>query len=338
MSKLISSLKWANTKIEPSDVLHIYDVFNLDRLNFYLKAGQPKYVVSDHWATVDLPGQTVHCAPLWLTDQLELFNHVTFDDPTTLHTFNFMINKKQVNRHLCLKLVELFKLTDYDYTWSGITSDFDMSDIINELNLLEDSSPVNSAQRSFMLTPVDIKPKFIEFPGNSFGTYAVINYGGNRWTWDNGLAKLFLTSAISLITESVKFEKGAVFTEKTAYSVLGLSLPIWIGGYQQATQWKHMGFDIFEDIIDHSYQNYSTLFERCYYAFADNIELLTNKERTKKLRLELMPRLEKNRNLLLNHQLTRYCKQEISTWPIDLQTHIPEILKFFPRINVDLNL
>ncbi len=326
-------------KIGSTDTLHIYDVFDADRLNFYIQASCcPKYIVSDHWVSIDLPGHRVYCLPLWLENQIELFKGIPFNRPTTRYAFNFMINKKQVNRHLCLKLVELFDLKDYNYTWSGITPEFDMSGIINELNALENSNPVSLEQRSFMLTPVKIKPKFTEFSANldNYGTdkIGVRNYGGNLWTWNNVLSDLFLTSAISLITESVRFEKGAVFTEKTVYAVLGLTLPIWIGGYQQAYHWKRLGFDIFEDIIDHSYQNYSTLFERCYYAFVNNIELLTNKAQATKLRHEVFPRLEKNRNLMLNHQLSQYSKQEISTWPPELQQHIPKILKFSPMLTL----
>lgn len=340
MSKLLSSLTWTNhTIVGPDDVLHIYDVFNEDQLNYFVRAGQPKYIVSDHWVLVNIPGQIVYGIPLWLINHIEeSFTNMTFNSPTTLYTFNFMLNKKQVNRHLCLKLVELFKLTDYNYTWSGITPDFDMSDIINELNSLGSASPLNSDQRSFMLSAVKIKPHFIEFSGNVFNESAVVNHGGTRWAWENGLNDLFSTSSVSLITESARFELGAVFTEKTAYAVLGLTLPIWIGGYRPAATWQRMGFDIFEDVIDHSYQDYNTLFERCYYAFANNLELLTNKAQTAKLRQQLLPRLEKNRDLLLNHQLTRYSKQEISTWPSDLQTHVPSILQIFPHVNFDLNL
>ena len=143
---------------------------------------------------------------------------------------------------------------------------------------------------------------------------------------------MFLSSAISLITESLRFEKAATFTEKTIYSVLGLTFPIWVGGYNQATEWKNIGFDVFDDIIDHSYQSHDTLIERCYYAFANNLDLLSNKDKSAKLRLLCKVRLLKNRKLLLNNHLGIIANNKISTYPQELQLCMPEILKYFPHL------
>ena len=80
-------------------------------------------------------------------------------------------------------------------------------------------------------------------------------------------------SAVALISESADFQKASVFTEKTLYALMALNFPLFIGGYGHADQLTRMGFDVFDDIIDHSYQYKETLFERCYYAFYNNLEL-----------------------------------------------------------------
>jgi hypothetical protein len=158
-----------------------------------------------------------------------------------------------------------------------------------------------------------------------------MNYGGNAWTWKNGLNDLFSKSAISLITESVRYQQSMTFTEKTLYSVLGLTFPIWVGGYNQASEWEKLGFDAFNDVVDHSYQSYNTLIERCYYAFSNNLELLTNKSKSAELRAIHQERLFKNRELLLQNQLGKFVDTEINKYPSELQLCVPEILKHFRK-------
>jgi len=207
-----------------------------------------------------------------------------------------------------------------------------MSDILAEITLLGDQNPLDQATKSFMLSPIKLEKRFIEFSSPTLSTCSVRDYGGNKWAWENGLNNMFLSSAISLITESLRFEKAAAFTEKTIYSVLGLTFPIWVGGYNQATEWKNIGFDVFDDIIDHSYQSHDTLIERCYYAFANNLDLLSNKDKSAKLRLLCKDRLLKNRKLLLNNHLGIIANNKISTYPQELQLCMSKIFKYFPHL------
>jgi hypothetical protein len=241
-----------------------------------------------------------------------------------------MANKHRVNRFLCIKLVEFFKLNDFDYTWSGIKRHFDMTKILNELDTLGSSAPFDNEVRSYLLGPIALEKRWITHDYQVELDYAVTNYGGNEWTWKNGLDKLFLNSATSLITEPVSYQKVALFTEKTLYSVFGLNFPIWIGGgYNQANEWKKIGFDVFDDVIDHSYQSYDSLIERCYYAFFYNRELLSNKSYAKKMRLQCKNRLLNNRQLLFDNQIKKFIDFEIAKFPIELQQTIPKILKRF---------
>ena len=177
---------------------------------------------------------------------------------------------------------------------------------------------------------MQLKKRVVGIPDSTTSNIR-LDPGSNSWTWRNGLQNMFLNSSISLITESVQYQRAAAFTEKTLYAVWGLTFPIWIGGYNQAKEWKRIGFDTFDDVIDHSYQNYDTLIERCYYAFFLNLKLLSNIDKTKELRLAHKHRLFKNRELLLQNQLGKFVDQEISKFPEDLQSAMPEILKYFRR-------
>jgi hypothetical protein len=314
--------------ITSDSVVWVNDVFSKDELDNMLHGQQPAYVVNDHFVTTELLNYQVYCAPFYLANSANFIvkNLPEKQEYQTQYTFNFMINKKQINRFLCMKLVELFGLTNYNYTWSGVDSRFDMTDILNELNYLGSSSPLTPEQVSFLLSNITIPARFInQIDENNNNSY--LKFSNTSDSWNGGLNNIFASSAVSLITESLSFQKSIVFTEKTAYALLGKTFPIWIGGgINQAQKFEQMGFDVFHDVIDHSYQFYDTLIERCYYAFERNLDILTNYEYSCKIRESMMHRLDLNQQLLKNKQVDIFCKQQISQWPRELQQAISEEL------------
>jgi hypothetical protein len=279
--------------------------------------GIPNIVVSSAHPEMPFINSTIfyHYCPDWFqqtTDQL--VDHGKVVSENTQHCFNFMINKKQINRSLMLKLIEWFDLSSYVYTWSGLGAAFDMSGILNDIDLLDNCVEDLTHFRHKILAPVNtIKPQWLNPDGTTQpvvdkDSVGITEYGGNLWTWNNLLSNLFSQSAVSLITESIQYEKTINYTEKTVYSVLGLTFPIWIGGHNQAKHWQKMGFDTFDDIIDHSYQHYDSLLERCFYAFNNNIKILKDVNYARYLRKKNLHRLEYNRSILkskINTALTQ---------------------------------
>jgi hypothetical protein len=240
-----------------------------------------------------------------------------------------MINKKQINRFLCIKFVELFELTKYDYTWSGVDTKFDLSSMLNELDQLGDRSPLTTQQKSYILSSIQIPPKFIPSAGEK-RSESHITYLSNSWVWNHVVNLMFSGSATSLITESMSFQKGTLFSEKTVFALLGKTFPLWVGGgINQAQEFKKMGFDIFDDVIDHSYQHYTTLIERCYYAFERNLHILSDYDYASKIRESMMPRLEHNQQLIKNKQIDYFCRQQINQWPEELQQAIDYRVKMW---------
>lgn len=328
--EIISLRKTPMAEVTSESIVWISDVFNRDWLCSSLRDRSPAYIVNDHFTTVEPSDYHVYCVPLFLaqTTRLIVKNFPEYQDYKTQHIFNFMINKKQINRFLCMKLVEMFDLNNYDYTWSGVDSRFDMTNILNELAHLGKDSPLSAEQQSLLLAEVKIPQKFFYHTGSTDNSH--IDYPDNSWTWNHGLNNIFSGSVVSLITESLAFEKSTVFTEKTAYAILGKTFPLWIGGgVSQAQRFEEMGFDVFNDVIDHSYQHYDTLIERCYYAFKHNLHMLNDYEYASKIRESLMDRLEHNQWILKNKHVDNFCKQQISQWPEDLQHDIGRKLKFW---------
>ena len=328
--KIILIRKTPRADITSESIVWINDVFSQDQLYNMLHNQSPAYIVNDTFSAVEQSNYHVYCAPLWLAHNTRLIvkNFPEYQNYQTQHIFNFIINKKRVNRFLCMKLVEMFELSNYDYTWSGVDSRFDMTNILNELTHLGKKSPLSTEQQSLLLAKIKIPQKFFHHTGITDNSH--IKYPNNSWTWNHGLNNIFSGSAVSLITESLNFEKSTVFSEKTAYAILGKTFPLWVGGgIGQAQRFEEMGFDVFNDVIDHNYQHYNTLFERCYYAFKHNLHMLSDYKYASKIREATMDRLEHNQQLLKNKHVDNFCKQQIEQWPEDLQHDIGGELKFW---------
>ena len=149
-------------------ILYIQDVITHKELRQLLENQEFDYIFQNNMSELNYPGQEVYMLPLFaaITASLTVAqknSKLGFLKPciafSTNTAFNFMINKKQINRYLCIKLVEFFKLTSFDYTWSGVDQNFDMSTILEELDKLGTSSPITEVERTFLLLPITTQPK-----------------------------------------------------------------------------------------------------------------------------------------------------------------------------------
>jgi hypothetical protein len=316
-------------KFSDQHILHIRDTINIHRIQqVFQTRGKPAYIINDNvgaWHQ-EINQVPVMGLPLFLKATARSFQQLSLsDDYNTSHCFNFIINKKKINRHLLVKLVEYFDL-DYaqNYTYSGIGRFFDMKDTMAEFKLLELLNRVFLDQEGWirfkcmLLSECAIPTNFISRTVTDSDTVSVGHYGGNLYAWQVGLDQIFQSSAVSLISESNTTQLASTLTEKTGYAILGLTFPIWIGGYNNAKDFEELGFDSFKDIINHDYQNKSTLLERCYFAFRDNLKLLSDLNYAAKMRDRCYERLLNNRRLLLTDNLTQVIRSRVSSWPAPL--------------------
>jgi hypothetical protein len=274
----------------------------------------------------------IHRVPKWLAIDAEQYYNGTYADTVeTLATYNFMLNKPNTHRFILLKLLEcMFPETEY-YTYSGVNG-FDR--ILYSLgeNYIQQLQHIPTEIAGHLVHPIRTKPKFYADENTVWTDEFVTTLGDsspayNRSNYDRWLRPMFESTAVSLITESIVNEKqcgdwAIHFSEKTLFSVLGLNFPIWVGGYGQAEAWASLGFDTFDDVINHSYQYNNTLVERCYYALHDNRHILDNLTYATQIRNNNLGRLRANRDLLLRGHLNHVIKTEAEKLPSNIANYI----------------
>ena len=329
--------------INSTDILYISDNFSNENLIYIINTkGRPGHIVSDFLASYLSDDIKIYCLPKatpnLLQSMLPSLTIPNVNDLRTDYCFNFIANKPSINRFILLKLVEWFQLIENArYTWSGAGHTRDVADILSEFDQLGNSHWHNNSLRGFFTSPIKLIPHWVNVVGanNKRSGKKAQNFidssGSCDKVWNAGLNDIFFRSGISLISESINFQPGAAFTEKTHYSILALTFPIWIGGKAQAASWKNIGFDTFDDVINHSYQWHDTLIERCYHAVADNLNLFQDTNCVRDLRIQHVDRLLHNRELLLSDRLQKYCLDELEKFPDILkQVWIPYIKKLWP--------
>ena len=188
--------------------------------------------------------------------------------------FNFMINKPRTHRKRLLKLVEELNLTNYTYSLPWIENPFTSLPVTNYM--IGTETQMLQGIRS----------------GNIL----------NSQNYKQLLQKtVFEPSCISLITEPIFIERESILSEKTIMNIYSGTLPIWVGGWRCADALRSFGFDVFDDIVDHSYQDLEDPFDRCYHAIERNLNLLRDFDLVKELVQNNKSRFEHNLKLLKNN-------------------------------------
>ena len=106
---------------------------------------------------------------------------------------------------------------------------------------------------------------------------------------------LYKSTQINVVTETQYRETQGIITEKTYFAFAGCQVPIIIGHKNIVQQCRDLGFDMFDDIIDNSYDSVENA-NRWIRALNDNRSRLLEGIDTQ----ALMPRLIYNQEHLMN--------------------------------------
>lgn len=195
-------------------------------------------------------------------------------------TFNFMINKPRPHRVRLLEMIEEFELTDYCYSLAWQT---------NTVN-------------NIPVTDYRFGPEVVMERGIRNGSFR------NAHTYQDLLQKtVFEPTCVSLITEPAYYERETIITEKTIMAMYAGTIPVWVGGWRIPDYLKQAGFDTFDDIVDHSYQDLADPADRSRQAIVLNQDLLRYFEVTKRINWECRDRLKKNIELLETNYFRNKC-------------------------------
>lgn len=195
-------------------------------------------------------------------------------------TFNFAINKSRIHRKLLLKEIKRLNLKNYTYSLAWQYND------VNDI-------PVTD---------------FRFGPEVQLGQSIKNGNFKNAETYNKLLKqKVFEPSCISIITEPCYYEKEALLTEKTFMAIIGGTLPIWFGGWKNASALRDLGFDVFDDIIDHSYESIEDPRDRCVQSLELNLHLFESIEVVKTILEDNQTRLQHNVDLLMRNVFLKKC-------------------------------
>lgn len=100
----------------------------------------------------------------------------------------------------------------------------------------------------------------------------------NALNFNLRLRPIYENTAIEIINETTFFNNGVFVSEKYLNSVYGKNFPIFVSNAGTVSYLRDNGFDLFDDIVDHSYDQEQDPLERIFKAFSLNAELLQNRQ------------------------------------------------------------
>lgn len=271
-------------------------------------------LIFDHINHEDELTQYNHiCLPVFLAAEVDQFinQKIQPDWSHKTKTFNFMINKPRVHRQFLLQLIEHFELNNYSHALAWKNINVNQSLLASKMSANPLYQSISSKQIS-SIQPTNYKfgPEIEMDQGIRNGNFK------NAETYAHLLkSTVFEPSCISLITEPSFFEKETLHTEKTIMAFYGGTLPIWTGGWKLVTHARSLGFDVFDDIIDHSYEQYNDPWDRCYYAIEKNLSLLKDFDRAKTFVDQNHHRLRCNLELVESNPFFTDCINKIKSHP-----------------------
>lgn len=127
---------------------------------------------------------------------------------------------------------------------------------------------------------------------DDYKIYQTVN--NNVANFDQSLRAKYQNSFVEIVTESSFSAPAYLITEKFLNSVYGCNFPILLSGAGAVAHLREMGFDMFDDIVDHSYDLIVNPFDRIISAVELNKQLLMDLDYVKQLWKSNQDRFEKN--------------------------------------------
>jgi hypothetical protein len=129
-----------------------------------------------------------------------------------------------------------------------------------------------------------------------YGTASIDNAGN----FENRLRMMYRDSFVEIVSESVFTAPSFILTEKTANSFFGCNFPIILGGCGIVAHLRELGLDMYDDVVDHSYDTIANPFDRIVSAIESNRRLLLDTDYAKQSWTLCQSRFERNVSVMRN--------------------------------------
>lgn len=117
----------------------------------------------------------------------------------------------------------------------------------------------------------------------------------NSVNFDKRLRYMYQDSVIEIINGTTFYNPaGYSYCEKVLNSILGMNLPLFSGNRGMVHGMRLMGFDVFDDIIDHSYDVVEDPIQRMFALVQSNLRLLQDRDVARACWVKALPRLLAN--------------------------------------------
>ena len=126
------------------------------------------------------------------------------------------------------------------------------------------------------------------------GSAGVVSGPDNATNFQKFLRPLYANSLVELINETTFFNQAIFVTEKFLNSVYGYNLPIVFSNAGTVEYLRQNGFDMCDDVVDHSYDLIQDPLQRIFCAVESNKRLLTDKAHAWQAWKKAVPRLDAN--------------------------------------------
>jgi hypothetical protein len=127
-----------------------------------------------------------------------------------------------------------------------------------------------------------------------------VTYYSNAQNFQTYLRYTYSNSLIEFVSESLYETPYGSISEKFLNSVYGYNFPILIAVPGAVQFLRDLGFDMFDDVIDHKYDQIEDNLKRIHVAINSNRHLITNKENLIEHWKKAIPRFAKNLDFAKN--------------------------------------
>lgn len=255
----------------------------------------------------------------WLNQHNQYKKIIPVLDKNFSSDASFITLNRQLRSHRVVMLSYLFGqgINKFGYI-SFLNNHVNNVDKLDFLDIIdwEFDEPRHSNLRGIILTGFKkffANPDAHELIQDSIDIYEHSHICDNITNFENSLRNKYTNSFVEIVSESSFTTPGFFITEKTAHCFYGCNFPIILGGPGIVRHLKEIGFDMFDDIIDHSYDLIANPFDRIAAAIDNNIGILTDVELVKQLWKKNKQRFVNNVNTINNID-TYYMHRALVDW------------------------